>query len=151
MSKIKFFFGTTFYSALVIRQAPGTSTSLLSAIVFFLCGMVSIYLHIALIVVIIGLHFFCFRAFENQFENDDPAVYTLDEALAVGALSFYSNHLIYVLSSLILFRYFDIFKPLGIKHLESVSFLPSWARNIADDLAAALYAFILILAFQYVF
>jgi phosphatidylglycerophosphatase A len=77
----------------------------------------------------------------------DPRKANLDELVAIPLcfwpaefiLSIFSrppiNSYLWLASGFLLFRLFDIFKPLGIKKLE---FLPRGCGIVADDLAAAL-------------
>lgn len=51
-----------------------------------------------------------------------------------------------ILVSLALFRFFDIFKPLGIRRMER---LPGGAGMMADDLLAGLYTLILVFVLNY--
>lgn len=53
-----------------------------------------------------------------------------------------------ILLSLALFRFFDIFKPLGIRKMER---LPGGYGMMADDLLAGLYSALILLAINYFF
>lgn len=71
------------------------------------------------------------------FKKKDPSEIVLDEVIGsciacIGLLSWEG----YVLS-LVLFRFFDIYKPLGIFYVQS---LPGALGIIADDILAAVYA-----------
>lgn len=52
-----------------------------------------------------------------------------------------------ILLSLLLFRFFDIVKPLGIRSLER---LPGGVGMMADDILSGIYAGIILLAIQYI-
>lgn len=52
-----------------------------------------------------------------------------------------------IIVSLALFRFFDIFKPLGIRRLES---LPRGFGMMADDVLAAIYSAVIVAAIIYV-
>lgn len=54
----------------------------------------------------------------------------------------------YAIASFALFRFFDIFKPLGIRRMEKY---PSGVGIMADDILAGVYSAIIILAAQWFF
>lgn len=81
---------------------------------------------------------------------EDPGPYTLDETLAIFCL-----HLVIPAgwtwaAAFVLFRFFDILKPLGIRRIESIG-LSTKVSNLLDDLLAALYTFVVIQAAIYAF
>lgn len=144
---LSFFLGTGFYSGLS-PFAPGTAGSLL-ALPFIYAS--SVYWGSA------GIAFFLFvwilislltaPAFE-RFYGDDPSRFVADEwagqAVPFVGIAFTgdiaADWWILVLG-FILFRLFDIFKPLGIKKAEK---LGAGTGILADDLLAGLYALIIL-------
>jgi phosphatidylglycerophosphatase A len=52
-------------------------------------------------------------------------------------LAFLPNNWLYIVTGCVLFRFFDIVKPLGIKRAES---LPRGIGVMADDVLAGIYA-----------
>lgn len=94
-------------------------------------------------------HFICFPYFETKYSVDDPPLYTLDEAFAMVSLSVVFGSTYEWTAAFFVFRFFDILKPLGIKRLENMKSVPSNIRNIADDVIAACYTYLLITAFTY--
>ncbi len=146
-------FGTTGLSATLVKKAPGTITSLVVFLLLFL-GFNGIELEykIGLFLLLFIIHFAYYNLFLKQVNslNDDPGIYTLDETLAiVMAWLFIGNSSIIELVILfVLFRFFDIIKPLGIKTIEKqLSWSPS-VRNLADDILAMAYALIIFQIFK---
>lgn len=74
---------------------------------------------------------------ERIWEHDSGKI-VIDELLGIlVAIIFLPHKLLYYALSLILFRFFDIVKPLFIRKLEK---LPSGWGVMADDLLAGIYA-----------
>jgi len=156
IKKLKLLIGSGFGSGL-LPKAPGTWGSLAAAIIGFTSinwvGEWSISL-LFIFSVIAG--FWSAPDYMKLF-GEDPKSFVMDE----WAGQFLSMHIIFllpfqadfyslslvILSSLIVFRIFDILKPLGIKKIESISGSPG---VMLDDLTAGLYTilslFIVILA-----
>ena len=62
-----------------------------------------------------------------------PLVFLFNKNLMIGT----SEGFLFVLLGFLLFRFFDILKPLGLRALEK---LPGGLGVVLDDLGAALYA-----------
>lgn len=139
------FFGSCFGLGFCGR-APGTNASLLATIVYpvlFGCldGVTFFVIEALLVFVSIGISSRC----ERILGKKDPQEVTIDEFVAVP-LVFYpaqqfcsilpQNLWLFLLLGLVFFRFFDIFKPLGIRHLQH---LPRGWGIVADDLLAAFY------------
>jgi phosphatidylglycerophosphatase A len=74
----------------------------------------------------------------SKIWGDDPARVVIDEVAGMCiSLLFIPVNVIYLLSALILFRFFDIAKPLFIKKLEQ---LPGGWGIMFDDILAGIYA-----------
>jgi phosphatidylglycerophosphatase A len=143
------FLGTTFYTSLLFKKAPGTISSLAVFLLLYFANPISLTIKFLLFVLVIFLHVFSFPSFEKKYENDDPSLYTLDETLAIIALNFVISTPMEWCISFFLFRFFDIIKPLGIKRIEKLRGTPSIIRNAGDDLVAALYTYLLIIGYRY--
>ena len=83
-------------------------------------------------------------------KSKDPSYIVLDELIGyytgyilIFLFKMNSYHYIFFIY-LILFRFFDIFKPLGIKNIENIK---GASGVILDDVLAAIYAFIIIFIF----
>lgn len=128
--------------------APGTWGSLATLPIVFLAGWYAGIYAIALLFVISSiLSLWCAPAAEEMF-GEDPPEFILDE-LAGQSLVFLvadftaaSHHITLVLlSGFLLFRFFDILKPLGINALQK---LPGKFGILADDILAGFYALLIL-------
>jgi phosphatidylglycerophosphate synthase len=141
-------FGTTGLSATVVKRAPGTITSLLVFFLLFI-GLNGIGLEykIALLVILLLIHFVYYNSFLKQVNslNDDPSIYTLDETLTIVMSWLFLKDLTFLQLAILfmLYRFFDILKPLGIHKIEKHSKLSAALRNMADDFFAMVYTLII--------
>ncbi|NBX01508.1 phosphatidylglycerophosphatase A [bacterium] len=95
------------------------------------------------LVVLMGI-FFCGVAVA-LLKKKDPSEVVLDEFVAMPLVFLFNKNLmigtsegfLFVLLGFLLFRFFDILKPLGLRALEK---LPGGLGVVLDDLGAALYA-----------
>lgn len=95
------------------------------------------------LVVLTGI-FFCGVAVA-LLKKKDPSEVVLDEFVAMPCVFLFNYHLmlgtslgfVFILLGFLLFRFFDILKPLGLRKLEK---LPGGLGVVVDDLGAALYA-----------
>jgi phosphatidylglycerophosphatase A len=145
----KIFVGSTFFSSYLFRRAPGTSSSLLVFLLFYIFNPVGVFWSICILIVLSSLHFICYPAFAAKNNSHDPTFYTLDEALAMVLLNIFFNTPGFWFAAFVLFRFFDIVKPLGIKNIENLPGLPHSLQNIGDDLVAAAYTFLLITMYEF--
>ncbi len=141
---IRLFFGTTFFSSLLIRKAPGTVSSFVVFLLLYFFDSISLELKFVVFFGTLICHFICFPFFRIKYKSDDPSLYTLDEALAMVLLNIFFNSKGSWIAAFLLFRFFDIIKPLGIKKIEMTKKLPDAVKNIADDLVAAFYTFLIL-------
>ena len=148
---MKFFFGSTFYSSYLFKRAPGTTSSLVVFIAFYLLNPVDLVWKLGLLVLFLALHFVCYPAFASRYQTHDPSLYTLDEAVSMLLLSIFFQNTGTWIAAFLVFRFFDIVKPLGIRTIEQLPGLSHSLRNIADDLVAALYTFLLISLYEFFF
>lgn len=138
----KLLLGTCF-GAGYITKAPGTVGSLLilpfvyaAYLYFHLTGLILLTIFTSI------LSLWTAPAAVEEL-GDDPGEFIMDECAGqtlvfVGAVSFgISLNLIYLLLGFLLFRLFDITKPLGIKRIEK--FRGKYGI-LVDDLVAGIYA-----------
>lgn len=149
--KWKFFIGSTFYSSYFFKRAPGTSSSLVVFIIFYFLNPIGIHWTVGILIPLLFLHFICYPVFASKYNTDDPAPYTLDEAVSMVFLNIFFFTPGSWISAFLLFRFFDIVKPLGIQKIENLPGLSDSLRNIGDDLLAALYTFLLITTYEFFF
>lgn len=134
----------TFFGSGYSPIAPGTAGALLAMILVWpICsGMfhVGLSIPIFLLILIIGgfaLGVFCTNILETEW-GKDPQRIVIDEAVGVWiAFLFIPYSLTYFVLAFILFRIFDIWKPLGIRSLERFD---GGLGVMADDVLAGIYA-----------
>lgn len=133
--------------------APGTMGALAAVLVWYALWFCLDYLAlqgvlVALIVVFTVLGTWSASVSEH-FWGEDPKRVVMDETvgewialLAVPA----SGHWGYVLAAFVLFRFFDIAKPLGVRSMERFK---GGYGIMADDILSGVYAALVILAVRY--
>lgn len=74
----------------------------------------------------------------------DPSRIVVDEMVGVwiALLAVPEGNLLYALAAFVLFRFFDILKPFGIRKMEE---LPGGIGVMMDDVLAGIYSFILLM------
>jgi phosphatidylglycerophosphatase A len=145
MRNVKIWTGTLFGAGL-LPAAPGTWGSFFTLPFIYLAS----WLHpgfglFALLILTIGLSLWSAPVNVREF-GEDPPQFVMDESagqtvvfLTAGFHYSLPDDLLLLLAGFILFRIFDILKPLGIKTLEKIS---GKYGILADDLLAGVYALI---------
>jgi phosphatidylglycerophosphatase A len=119
-----------------IPAAPGTFATLAAALIFAFSYPESIILRIILNCILLPIAILISGHAELAFGNKDDQRIVIDEIAGfLLAVTFIPKTLFYISVSVILFRVFDIIKPLGIKKLHSIK---GGAGIVLDDIAAAL-------------
>lgn len=87
----------------------------------------------------------------EPYWGEDPSRVVVDEMVGVWipllAVPYSVNWYWYVLAAFILFRAFDIVKPLGVRKMES---LPGGVGVMMDDILAGVYSLILLIGARWV-
>lgn len=134
--------------------APGTAGAILATSIWF--GYASFtshtataYITLALIILFTTLGVKSSTVAESYW-GEDPSRVVIDEMvgvwitlLAVDGL----NEWAYAFGALLLFRFFDIVKPLGVRKMEK---LPSGWGIMADDILAGIYGAIVLLLIKWI-
>ena len=81
--------------------------------------------------------------------GEDPSRVVVDEMVGVWIplLGAPAGDVAYALAAFVLFRFFDILKPLGIRRMEQ---LPGGVGVMADDILAGLYSLVIILLARWI-
>ncbi len=122
-------------------RAPGTCASALTLIVVYVFNMLhissSVYAATLTLALIAGWLIIT-KALRHLKRSDDPKEIVFDEVLGC-LLTFFAVPInwLTLLIGFVLFRFFDIAKPFGIRSLEKIK--GAWGI-LLDDLAAALYS-----------
>ena len=105
------------------------------------------YLYFGYLVILICCSYDIIKKILHNYKEKDPKVIVLDEVIGMSIACYHIPLTwYYLLAAFILFRLFDIFKPLGIHSFESIS---GAGGIIADDMVAGLYTLIIIHATIY--
>ena len=143
--KVVQFFSTSLFSSLLFKRGAGTiSTFVIFILLFYYFESIELEYKIGLLTILMLLHFNYYPIFIDQFEfnTDDPNIYTLDETIAIVLAWIYFKNLTPLNSFIlfIIFRFFDIYKPFGIRYIENQLRWSPEFRNIADDILAMFYS-----------
>lgn len=132
--------------------APGTAGALLASLIwfflsFFLTGFTLLWVTVILILVFTIAGVWAADRLEPVW-GEDPSRVVVDEMVGVwiALLAAPVGHVWYGLGAFVLFRLFDIFKPLGIRRMES---LPGGIGVMMDDILSGIYGFILLIAVRW--
>ena len=84
----------------------------------------------------------------EPFWGEDPSRVVVDEMVGVwiALLAAPSGNVWYALGAFALFRLFDIFKPLGIRRMES---FPGGIGVMMDDILAGIYSFVVLIGVRW--
>ena len=133
--------------------APGTAGALLATLIWFgLSYLVSsvclLWLTVALILVFTLAGIWAANRLEVSW-GEDPSRVVVDEMVGVwiALLAAPAGHVWYALGAFVLFRLFDIFKPLGIRRMES---LPGGIGVMMDDILSGVYGFIILIVARWI-
>jgi len=133
--------------------APGTAGAALATIIwliisFFVSPLSLLLITAALIVVFTILGIWSTNVLEPEW-GEDPSRVVVDEMVGVWIplLAVDADHLYYALAAFVLFRLFDIFKPLGIRKMED---LKGGVGVMMDDVLAGIYSLLVLLGLKWV-
>lgn len=136
-------FGSGLYTAFLLKKMPGTMTSLLFMGGLYFFKDTAFDIKMSIFVFAFLSHFSFYGWFAAWACEEDPSIYTLDEVIALLFFWLFSFHSdLSWITGFLLFRFFDILKPLGISNLERTRLLSPQVRVLADDLLAIFYTII---------
>lgn len=138
--------------------APGTAGSLLGCLILWLINFFLpqndlnnfslVICHLTLILLFLILGIISINKLENDWGHDSPK-FTIDEITGMGISVFlipFSVQNIFI--GFVLFRFFDILKPFGIRSLEKVH--GGWGVML-DDILAGIFANIILHIYLFYF
>ncbi|WP_300727800.1 phosphatidylglycerophosphatase A [uncultured Bacteroides sp.] len=136
--------------------APGTAGALLATLIWW--GYESLvasywptfFITSALVIIFTVLGIWSSTVSEKYW-GEDPSRVVIDEMVGtwIALLAVPANaHWGYIIAAFILFRFFDILKPFGIRKMEK---FPKGYGIMADDILSGIYGFIIIILFRIIF
>ena len=132
--------------------APGTAGALVAVIIWTVLFYV-IPFNILLVVTSLLIVLFTAAGIwsADKLESEwgkDPSKVVVDEMVGVwiALLAAPVGNVWYILFAFLLFRFFDIFKPLGIRKMEQ---LEGGIGVMADDILAGIYSFLLLMGVRW--
>lgn len=133
--------------------APGTAGALLATVIWlaytlFLPPATCIVLTVALTLLFTVLGVWATNKV-IPFWGEDPHRVVVDEMVGVWIplIAAPAGNLWYALASFVLFRFFDIAKPLGVRQMER---FPGGIGVMADDILAGIYSMFIIICAQWI-
>ena len=132
--------------------APGTAGALLATLIWW--GYASLfkdyYLTLQCTFALVCIFTFLgiwSSGVSEKYWGKDPSRVVIDEMVGIALLAVPADHYVgYMFAAFLLFRFFDIVKPLGIKQAEK---LPSGYGIMADDILSGIYGGIVILMYRF--
>lgn len=147
MPKLKPIIGSFFYAGF-LPNAPGTWGSFFALFPIYFIGIYTPWYGMALFMILCSLLTLWVADVCEEVWGGDPSPLVMDEfagqAMTFIGISFTGSlgtNVLILLGGFILFRFFDIKKPLGVDDLQK---LPGGWGILVDDLLAGLYAFIIL-------
>jgi phosphatidylglycerophosphatase A len=144
----------TFFGAGLLRPGPGTWGSAAAALLWLGAAkglhlapapLAGLTLAAAMCAIAIGVP--AATRVEQESERQDPGHVVIDEVAGQWIALIYSRvNLSHLLAGFLFFRLFDIVKPWPARQLES---MPAGWGIMLDDVAAGVYALLLMLALQH--
>lgn len=123
-----------------LRKGAGTVAAVVFCVIWYLIPIGYVY-QLLLLVALLAAGIWSANRMETVWEHDSNRI-VIDEVLGMMiTLAFLPNNITYTITGCVLFRFFDIAKPLGIRRAES---LPRGLGVMADDVLAGIYAHIVL-------
>lgn len=131
---------------------PGTAGALLATVMWYglsalLVSPVMMLVTVVAILVFQALGIWAANRLEPYW-GEDPSRVVVDEMVGVwiALLAAPSHSWPYALAAFVLFRFFDMVKPFGVRHMEAIG---HGTGVMMDDVLAGIYSFLLIYIFRF--
>jgi len=133
--------------------APGTAGAVLATLIWFglsraIHAQDTLFTFTAVLIVLFtALGVWSGGVMENEW-GKDPSRVVVDEMVGVWIplLCVSDGNIYYALAALLLFRFFDILKPLGIRKMEALG--GGWGIML-DDILAGIYSLVVLYGFKW--
>jgi len=148
MNRYQFFrFFVTGFGVGYCPIAPGTAGSILGVLLFLPFQTVPLFYALPVLAILFGMGVYTSNFSFALFGQKDPSKIVIDEIVAILLVLFLlpTSAVLWGLGFL-LFRLFDITKPIGVREAEN---LPGGWGIMADDVVAAIYALFILLPIHY--
>ncbi|NII28655.1 phosphatidylglycerophosphatase A [Pseudoflavitalea sp. X16] len=119
-----------------LKKGGGTAAAVVFCIAWYFFPMGYAY-QALLLVVLLAAGTWSATKMETVWEHDSNKIVIDEVAGMMITLAFLPNDIVYIITGCVLFRFFDIVKPLGIARAE---LLPRGMGVMADDVLAGIYA-----------
>lgn len=133
--------------------APGTMGALAAIVVWFPLSLCldygSLQIATAALIAVFTVLGVWSSTVSERYWGEDPSRVVIDETVGewIALLAVpVSGHWGYIVAAFVLFRFFDIVKPLGVRSMEK---LKGGYGIMADDILSGVYAAIVMLLFSY--
>ena len=125
-----------------INKGAGTVAAVAFCIIWYLFPMGYVY-QVLLLAALLAAGTWSATRMETVWEHDSNRIVIDEVAGMMITLAFLPNKGWYIITGCVLFRFFDIVKPLGIRKAE---LLPRGAGVMADDVLTGIYAHLILRA-----
>lgn len=130
---------------------PGTAGSLLASLVWYVLSGFLDDPQLKLVTLVLLCLFYVLGVWATNrltlYWGEDPSRVVVDEMIGVwiSLLAVPAGHLWYAIAAFVLFRFFDIAKPFGIRQMEAIR---GGAGVMMDDVLAGIYVFFILYIVQ---
>jgi phosphatidylglycerophosphatase A len=146
--KLITFLATGFGSGLA-PYAPGTAGTLVGALICLLCIPMPWTLRLFFVLVLLALSLYVSQKAEELYQKKDDQRIVIDEIIGIQITMLpVAINVLSLCAGFVLFRIFDILKPFPVRNLQG---LPGGWGVVADDVAAGIYAAIVLWLLIYLF
>ncbi len=131
---------------------PGTAGALVATAMWYGLSLCLSAEWLMAVTVLLILFFYCAGVWAanalKPYWGEDPSRVVVDEMVGVwiSLLACPAQSIPYAVTAFVLFRFFDILKPLGVRHMERI---PHGHGVMMDDVLAGMYGFFLIYVFRF--
>ena len=144
--KLITFLATGFGSGLS-PVAPGTAGTLVGVFICLLCLPLPWPMRLLIVIALLALSIYVAGRAEKIYQKKDDQRIVIDEIIGLQITMLpVAITVLHLCVGFVLFRVFDIIKPFPINNLQK---LPGGWGVVIDDVAAGIYAGVILLAFNY--
>ncbi len=127
--------------------APGTAGSILGVLLFLPFQTTPLFYALPVLGILFGIGVYTSNFAFALFGQKDPSKIVIDEIVAILLVLFLvPQSVVWWSAGFLLFRLFDITKPIGVREAE---YLPGGWGIMADDAIAALYTLLILWPIHY--